>query len=100
MADYLVSKGMPFRKAHGVVGQAVSYALEHNKELHDLSLKELQVFSKIIEEDLFEHLTLENMVSRRISAGGTSPKNVEAALNQARDILAAEVKGLPERQDK
>ncbi|MEJ2040484.1 MAG: argininosuccinate lyase, partial [Desulfosarcinaceae bacterium] len=90
MADYLVGRGVPFRKAHSVVGQAVGYALKKNKELHELTLKELQGFSKAIEEDLFDHLTLEHMVSRRLSAGGTARKNVEAALEQARKTLAAE----------
>ena len=90
MADYLVGRGVPFRKAHSVVGQAVGYALEKNKELHELTLKELQGFSKTIEKDLFDHLTLEHMVSRRLSAGGTARKNVEDALEQARKTLAAE----------
>ena len=90
MADYLVGKGMPFRKAHAVVGQAVAFALEKKKELHELSLKELQSFSKTIESDLFDHLTLEYMISRRMSAGGTSQSNVEAAVAKAREVLGRE----------
>jgi argininosuccinate lyase len=80
MADYLVGRGVPFRKAHEVVGKAVAYALGKSKELHELSLKELQSFSSSIEEELFEHLTLEHMISRRLSAGGTARKNVQAAI--------------------
>jgi argininosuccinate lyase len=89
MADYLVGCGMPFRKAHEVVGKAVAYALEKGKELHDLTLKELKFFSKIIEEDVFEHLTLEHMISRRLSAGGTSRENVTAAIDQAQKDLGS-----------
>jgi argininosuccinate lyase len=80
MADYLVGRGVPFRKAHEVVGKAVAYALGKSKELHELSLKELQSFSSSIEEEIFEHLTLEHMISRRLSAGGTARKNVQAAI--------------------
>jgi argininosuccinate lyase len=80
MADYLVGCGVPFRKAHEVVGKAVAYALGKAKELHELSLKELQKFSPVIQEEIFQHLTLEHMISRRLSAGGTSQENVKAAI--------------------
>ncbi len=89
MADYLVGRGVPFRKAHEVVGKAVAYALGKSKELHELTLKELQSFSPVIEEGLFEHLTLEHMISRRLSAGGTSRENVEAAIALALKEAAA-----------
>ncbi len=88
MADYLVGCGAPFRKAHAIVGQAVAYGLGQQKELHELSLKELQKFSAAIKEDLFEKLTLEHMISRRLSAGGTAPDNVKAAIAQAKKKLA------------
>jgi argininosuccinate lyase len=83
MADYLVGKGMPFRKAHEVVGKCVAYALGKGKELHDLTLKELQSFSSMMGGDIFEHLTLEHMISRRVSAGGTCRDNVTAAIQAA-----------------
>ena len=88
MADYLVGRGIPFRKAHSIVGQAVAFALEKGKELDELSLNELQGFSKEIEEDLFDHLTLEHMISRRSSIGGTSADNVRAAIERAQKELA------------
>ena len=88
MADYLVGRGIPFRKAHSIVGQAVAFALEKGKELDELSLNELQGFSKEIEEDLFHHLTLEHMISRRSSIGGTSADNVRAAIERAQKELA------------
>ena len=83
MADYLVGQGVPFRKAHEVVGKAVAFALGESKELHELTLKELQSFSPVIEQGLFGHLTLEHMISRRLSAGGTSQENVKAAIELA-----------------
>jgi argininosuccinate lyase len=90
MADYLVGRGVPFRKAHSIVGQAVAFALAQGKELDQLTLKELQGFSKEIEENLFENLTLEHMIARRQSAGGTSGDNVRAAIATARRELAAD----------
>jgi argininosuccinate lyase len=91
MADYLVGRGVPFRKAHEIVGKAVSFALSANKELHELSLKELQALSSVIQDDVYEHLTLEHMISRRLSAGGTAPKNVGAAIETAKKFLACQV---------
>jgi argininosuccinate lyase len=88
MADYLVGKGVAFRKAHAIVGKAVAAALSKGKELDQLSLKDLQAFSGDIEADIFEHLTLEHMISRRLSAGGTAKANVAAAIEAAKKRLA------------
>jgi len=90
MADYLVGKGMPFRKAHACVGKAVAHALSQDKELHELTLDELKSFSTLIHEDIFDHLTLEHMVDRRQSAGGTGTANVMAAIAEAEKTLADE----------
>ncbi len=90
MADYLVGQGVPFRKAHACVGNAVAYALNQGKELRDLSLDELRQFSALIQDDLFDHLTLERMIDRRQSQGGTASRNVAAAIVDARAALAAE----------
>ncbi|PIE67585.1 MAG: argininosuccinate lyase [Deltaproteobacteria bacterium] len=88
MADYLVGRGMPFRKAHACVGAAVAHALDQGKELNELSLDELKSFSSLIQEDIFTHLTLEHMVDRRQSHGGTSTTNVAVAIEAARKTLA------------
>ncbi len=88
MADYLVGKGMPFRKAHGCVGNAVAHALGQGKELHDLTLDELKSFTPLIQADLFDHLTLAHMVDRRQSVGGTATGNVMRAIADAKKALA------------
>jgi argininosuccinate lyase len=93
MADYLVGKGIAFRKAHDIVGKAVAYALDQHKELHDLTLKELSAFSNAIEMDIFDHLTVEAMVSRRLSDGGTARKNVRAAIDAAKANLKQQAVG-------
>jgi argininosuccinate lyase len=90
MADYLVGKGMPFRKAHACVGSAVAYALDKGCELDQLTLDELKSFSPLIDADIFDHLTLAHMIDRRQSPGGTATENVTRALDEARNALAGE----------
>jgi argininosuccinate lyase len=90
MADYLVAKGIPFREAHRCVGEVVRHAASEEKELQSLSLAELKGFSQAFEEDVFEILTLEQMIGRRVSAGGTARVNVEDAIKEAREALELE----------
>ncbi len=87
-ADYLVNRGMPFRQAHSVAGKAVAHALELGKELDGLSLTELKKFSDLIEEDIFEFISLEQMVARRITYGGTGFDNVRNAVDRAQNNLS------------
>lgn len=88
LADYLVKKGMPFRDAHEVVGKAVAFCIEQEKDLADLSLEELQNFSKSISNDVFEVLTLEGSVNARNHVGGTAPSQVQKAIDNARKLLS------------
>ena len=87
LADYLVRKGVPFRDAHEVVGLSVAYGIEHQKDLSELSLAELQNFSSHITEDVFDVLTLEGSVAARDHLGGTAPNQVRAAVAKARKNL-------------
>jgi argininosuccinate lyase len=91
LADYLVSKGVPFREAHAVVGNAVHYALGLKKELHELSLIDLKNFSGLISEDIFSFLTVEKMVDRRKSYGGTSKQMVMEAIETGKARLEKEL---------
>ncbi len=83
LADYLVRKGLPFRDAHEVVGSAVAVALEKELDLSELSLEELQDFSAMISEDVFDVLTLEGSVAARNHIGGTAPDQVRKAVVEA-----------------
>jgi argininosuccinate lyase len=83
LADYLVRKGMPFRDAHSVVGKSVAYGIEQQKDLSDLALTELQEFSDMITDDVFDVLTLEGSVAARNHIGGTAPEQVKAAVERA-----------------
>jgi len=96
MADYLVAQGIAFREAHHIVGEAVSFALANNKELHQLSLEQLQSFSALIEEDIFSFLKTRQMIDRRTSYGGTSGKNVRQAITEAEKKLGHIIKSLPD----
>ena len=89
LADYLVRKGVAFRDAHEIVGLSVAYGLKTKKDLSEMTLEELQQFSDIIEQDVFEVLTLEGSVAARNHIGGTAPDQVRAAANRAREALAA-----------
>ena len=84
LADYLVRKGLPFRDAHEVVGKAVHHAAEKGCDLADLTLAELQAFSAIIDEDVFDVLTLEGSVAARNHLGGTAPDQVRWQIRQLR----------------
>ena len=88
LADYLVRKGLAFRDAHEVVGQAVAHADENQCDLEDLGLEELQQFNASIGEDVYQVLTLDGSVQARNHVGGTAPEQVRAAAARARQALA------------
>jgi argininosuccinate lyase len=87
LADYLVTKAIPFRTAHAIVGRTVAYCLEQDKELTDLSLAELQRFSAVIGDDVFAVLSVRGSVDSRLSQGGTASRRVAAALAAAEKYL-------------
>lgn len=87
LADYLVKRGLPFRDAHEVVGSAVAYAIQQNKDLSDCSLEEMKQFDACIEQDVFDVLTLEGSVNARNILGGTAPKQVEFQIEQCRQLI-------------
>ena len=87
IADYLTRKGMPFRNAHEVSGKIVSYAEEKGKELEELSFKEIKRFSKLIEVDIFEYISVSGSIESKTSYGGTASDNVRKMVIQARNRL-------------
>lgn len=89
MADYLAKKGLPFRQAHAIVGNAVHYCIEHHKVLLDLSMEEFRSMSPLFEEDIKEALSIENCVKNRESYGGTGPKSVERQQTHAEKAIAS-----------
>lgn len=82
LADYLVLKGVPFRDAHEITGKTVAFCLEKEKTLTDLLLPELRKISKRFDEDVFEHIALNNSVDRKNIYGGTAKRQVRAQITR------------------
>jgi argininosuccinate lyase len=82
LADYLVGKGVTFRQAHETVGKMVLFALEQEKELKDLTLKEMKGFSRQIDQDVYDWLEPKASVQRRSLPGGTGTDAVKARLKK------------------
>jgi argininosuccinate lyase len=90
MAEYLVTKGMTFRKAHETVGQIVLFAIENKKSLKDLTLKELKAFNRQITKDVFEWLDPESAIARRNLHGATGYEVVKQSIKRAKREAANE----------
>jgi argininosuccinate lyase len=88
LADYLVKKGLPFRDAHEVVGKTVAFAISSGQDISELSLSDLQTFSKLIEEDIFDSISLEGSLSARNHIGGTSKAQIIKAIKIAKNSLS------------
>jgi argininosuccinate lyase len=88
LADYLVKKGRAFRRAHEIVANLVSYAIEQNKPLSKLTLAEYKKFCSLFEDDVFS-ITIESSLAARDVTGGTAPKQVAKALAAAKKSLGA-----------
>ncbi len=86
-ADYLVSKGIPFRDCHEIIGKMVLYCIENNKSLEDLSMPELKSFSPAFDDDIYDHIDIKTCIKAKKSEGSTSYASVE---KQLADIEAAE----------
>ncbi|PMH46275.1 argininosuccinate lyase [Vibrio sp. 10N.286.49.B3] len=88
LADYLVAKGIPFREAHHIVGVAVVAAIAKGCALEELTIAELKEFSPVIEDDVYQILTIESCLEKRSALGGVSPSQVAYAVDQAGKRLA------------
>ena len=86
LADYLVKKGMPFRQAHGVVGRMVYHCVENNCDLDDLDIATMKEFSDIIEDDIYNAISMETCVNERNIIGGPAKEMVELAIEKAKSI--------------
>jgi len=102
LADYLVGKNIPFREAHHIVGEVVLAAIDKAVPLEDLTITQLQEFSDQIEQDVYQHLTIESTLDKREALGGTSRAQVEKALATIQssndEILNEQVAGAPGKQ--
>ena len=84
LADYLTKKGMPFRTAYKIVGEIVAECIEKHTVLDALPIEAYKTHSDIFDVDLYEEISLETCVNKRISAGGTSVTSVETQIEAVR----------------
>lgn len=89
LADYLATKGVPFREAHAIVGQLVLTGIQSKTPLQKMALSDLQAVAPQIEEDIYDKLQSETAVNRRTSLGGTAVENVKKEIVRNKKILEA-----------
>ncbi|MBI4534623.1 MAG: argininosuccinate lyase [Candidatus Melainabacteria bacterium] len=94
--DFLVVRGIPQDKASRIVEALVNYCKQRGRYLSDLELNEWQQFSPAFDDEVYQHVTLEESVGSRSSFGGTSQQQVAQALERARDALGADRNILPQ----
>lgn len=87
LADYLVKKGMPFRTAYKHVGEIVAYCIKENLVLETLPIEKYKEFDPSFSEDLYNEISLETCVNKRVSAGGTGPKSVNKQIEFLTEFL-------------
>ena len=87
-ADYLVNHGVPFRDAHGIVGQIVLYCIEKGIAIDDMSLAELKAISPVFEEDIYEAISMETCVNKRLTIGAPGKEAMEKVITLEKGYLA------------
>lgn len=87
LADYLVKKGMPFRTAYKHVGEIVAYCIKENLVLENVPLEKYKEFDDLFDNDLYNEISLETCVGKRISAGSTGPESVKTQINYLTEFL-------------
>ena len=91
-ADYLVNHGVPFRDAHGIVGQVVLYCIEKKIAIDDMSLEELQQISPVFEEDIFHAVSMETCVEKRLTMGAPGQEAMKKVLQMEKEYLSSDWK--------
>jgi len=81
-ADYLVKKGVPFRDAHGIIGQIVVYCDNSSKSIEDCSLEELRRISEYFDEDIYDSISLKTCVDKRLTKGAPSKEAIEEFIKE------------------
>ncbi len=85
VADYLVKHGLPFRDAHGVVGRMVAYCIEKDMVIDALSMEEMKTFSPLIEEDIYDAISLTTCVNERRLVGGPAMETMQKVIDKYMD---------------
>ena len=88
-ADYLVNHGVPFRDAHGIIGQVVLYCIDKGIAIDDMSLEELKAISPAFEEDIFEAISMETCVNKRLTIGAPGHDAMVNEIASCKEFIAA-----------
>lgn len=86
-ADYLVNRGVPFRDAHGIIGQLVLYCIDKNKSIDELSLEELKAISPVFEEDIYDSISMETCVNKRLTTGAPGHDAMIGEIKSCKEFL-------------
>ena len=86
-ADYLVNHGVAFRDAHGIVGQLVLYCIEKGIALDDMSLEEFQAISPVFEEDIYDAISMQTCVKKRMTIGAPGQDAMKKVIEACRERL-------------
>lgn len=89
LADYLVSKGIPFREAHSIVGRVVLYAISKDKALEDLSVAEFKEYSDVVGDDVYPILQLDSILAKRNIKGGVAPAQTAIEIENLEKLLSS-----------
>ncbi|MGD0817854.1 MAG: argininosuccinate lyase [Methanomassiliicoccales archaeon] len=100
LADYLVTKGVPFRQAHEIVGNVVRHCIAQNKRIDDLSVPELKKFSAKIGKEVKDIISVESCMNRRTSYGGTAPSSVDIQIDTAEEIAKGQMEFCEAERDR
>ena len=87
-ADYLVKHGVPFRDAHGIIGQLVLYCIDKNISLGEMTLDEYKAISPVFEEDIYDAISMETCVDKRNTIGAPGPQAMRDVIKLYDEYLA------------
>ncbi len=87
-ADYLVNHGVPFRDAHGIIGRLVLYCIDQNKAINELSLDELKAICPVFEQDIYDAISMETCVSKRLTIGAPGQEAMKKVIEIEKEYLA------------
>ena len=88
-ADYLVNHGVPFRDAHGIVGQLVLFCIDKNIALDDMTLEEYKAISPVFEEDIYDAISIKTCVDKRVTIGAPGKEAMDKVITLNKDYLKA-----------
>ena len=87
-ADYLVNHGVPFRDAHGIIGQIVLYCIDKGISIDEMSLEELKAICPVFESDIYDAISLKTCVEKRLTKGAPSPAAMKEAIARYEEYLS------------